>query len=83
MSWISRVATLFQRKKLEKRLDEELAFHLSMREQWNVEQGMIFHTIHNRSNQLAGVCRDHTLARALRRPQPTRGQWCIGIHVDS
>ena len=40
MSWISRVAKLFQQEKLEKRLSEELEFHLAMREQLNAEQGM-------------------------------------------
>src|SRR5882757_1618879 len=40
MAWISRLRALFRRDKLALELDEELAFHLSMREQWNVEQGM-------------------------------------------
>jgi predicted permease len=40
MAWISRLRALFGKEKLAKELDEELAFHLSMREQWNVEQGM-------------------------------------------
>ncbi len=40
MAWISRLRALFRRDKLAHDLDEELAFHLSMREQWNVEQGM-------------------------------------------
>jgi predicted permease len=40
MSWISRVRALFEREKLAKRLDEELEFHLAMREQLNAEQGM-------------------------------------------
>jgi putative ABC transport system permease protein len=40
MAWISRLRALFRRNKLAQDLDEELAFHLSMREQWNVEQGM-------------------------------------------
>src|ERR1700742_2951726 len=45
MAWISRLRalfrhTLFRNDKLTQDLDEELAFHLSMREQWNVEQGM-------------------------------------------
>jgi len=40
MAWISRLRALFRRDKLSLELDEELAFHLSMREQWNVEQGM-------------------------------------------
>jgi len=40
MAWISRLRALFRRNKLARELDEELAFHLSMREEWNVEQGM-------------------------------------------
>jgi putative ABC transport system permease protein len=40
MAWISRLRALLRRNKLTRELDEELAFHLSMREQWNVEQGM-------------------------------------------
>ena len=40
MAWISRLRALFRRNKLAQDLDEELAFHLSMREQWNVEHGM-------------------------------------------
>jgi predicted permease len=40
MAWISRLRALFRRNKLTRDLDDELAFHLSMREQWNVEQGM-------------------------------------------
>ena len=41
MAWISRLRALFRRNKLASDdLDEELAFHLSMREQWNVEHGM-------------------------------------------
>src|SRR6204780_952752 len=40
MSWISRVRALFKRERLEKRLREELEFHLAMREQLNAEQGM-------------------------------------------
>src|ERR1700733_6594652 len=40
MSWRSRVRALFDREKLEKRLGEELEFHLAMREQLNAEQGM-------------------------------------------
>jgi hypothetical protein len=31
---------LFCRNKLNREHDEELSFHLAMREQWNVEQGM-------------------------------------------
>src|SRR5882757_1082250 len=40
MAWISRLRALFRKDKLTREFDEELAFHLSMREQWNVEQGM-------------------------------------------
>jgi predicted permease len=40
MAWISRTRALFKRERLAKDLDEELEFHLSMREQWNVDRGM-------------------------------------------
>jgi hypothetical protein len=40
MAWISRIRGLFGREKVAREQDEELAFHLSMREQLNVEQGM-------------------------------------------
>src|SRR5882757_1989407 len=40
MAWLSRLRALFRRNKLTREFDEELAFHLSMREQWSVEQGM-------------------------------------------
>jgi predicted permease len=40
MSWISSLRSLFEREKLEKSLDDELNFHLSMREQMNLEEGM-------------------------------------------
>jgi macrolide transport system ATP-binding/permease protein len=40
MPWIARVHALLRREKLTKELDEELAFHLAMREQRNIEQGM-------------------------------------------
>ncbi len=40
MAWIPRLRALFKREKLAKELEEELDFHLSMREQWNVDQGM-------------------------------------------
>ncbi len=39
MPWISRVRALFRRKELAQELEEELRFHLSMREEWNVERG--------------------------------------------
>ena len=40
MAWISRLRALLGRDKLAKGLEEELEFHLSMREQWNVAHGM-------------------------------------------
>ena len=40
MAWFSRVRAFFRRGKLARELDDELEFHLSMREQWNVAQGM-------------------------------------------
>jgi predicted permease len=40
MAWISRLRALIGREKLSKDQEEELEFHLSMREQLNVEQGM-------------------------------------------
>jgi hypothetical protein len=40
MAWISRIRALFEREKLAREQDEELTFHLLMREQLNVEQGM-------------------------------------------
>jgi hypothetical protein len=40
MPWISRVRALFRRKELAQELEEELRFHLSMREEWNVERGL-------------------------------------------
>jgi predicted permease len=40
MPWIVRVRALFRRDQLTREHDEELAFHLAMREQRNIEQGM-------------------------------------------
>lgn len=40
MAWIPRILGLFKREKLAKELEEELEFHLSMSEQWNVDRGM-------------------------------------------
>ena len=40
MAWISRIRALFRTEKLTQEQDEELEFHLAMREQLNVEQGM-------------------------------------------
>ena len=35
MAWISRIRALFRREKLAKELDEEIEFHLAMREKWS------------------------------------------------
>ena len=40
MAWITRVRALFRRERLRKEVDEELAFHLAMREERNIEEGM-------------------------------------------
>ncbi len=40
MAWYSRMKMLFGRERLTKDLDDELQFHLAMREQWNVEHGL-------------------------------------------
>lgn len=40
MAWFSRMRALFGREKLARDVEEELEFHLSMREQWNAEQGL-------------------------------------------
>ncbi len=40
MAWISRISALFKREQLAKELEEELEFHLAMREELNKEQGM-------------------------------------------
>jgi putative ABC transport system permease protein len=40
MTWLSRLRALFHRDKLAREQNEELAFHLSMREQWNEEHGL-------------------------------------------
>jgi macrolide transport system ATP-binding/permease protein len=40
MAWIRRMRSLFRKEDLESDLEEELRFHLSMRERRNVEQGM-------------------------------------------
>jgi hypothetical protein len=40
MPWIARVRALFRREELTRELNEELEFHLAMREERNVEQGM-------------------------------------------
>ena len=40
MPWIARVRALFRRHELTREFEEELAFHLAMREERNIEQGM-------------------------------------------
>jgi predicted permease len=40
MAWMSRLRALFRKAKLTREYEEELAFHLSMREQLNVHEGM-------------------------------------------
>jgi hypothetical protein len=40
MGWMSRIRVLWNRDKHSSDLDEELEFHLLMRENWNAEQGM-------------------------------------------
>src|ERR1700677_2045086 len=40
MPWIARVRALFRREELTRELNEEIEFHLAMREERNVEQGM-------------------------------------------
>ena len=40
MAWLSRLRALFGGERLTAEHEEELQFHLSMREQWNVKQGM-------------------------------------------
>ncbi len=40
MAWIRRLRALFRKEELDRDFEEELQFHLSMREQRNVEQGM-------------------------------------------
>lgn len=40
MAWISRLRALLRKEKLTREYEEELAFHLSMREQLNVDEGM-------------------------------------------
>ena len=40
MAWVSRLRALFRKEKLTHEFDEELTFHLSMREQLNMEEGM-------------------------------------------
>jgi predicted permease len=40
MAWFRRLHSLFRKQELEDEFEEELDFHLSMREQRNVEQGM-------------------------------------------
>lgn len=40
MAWFSRMRAWFRRDRQAADLDEELEFHLAMREQWNVDRGM-------------------------------------------
>ena len=40
MGWMSRIRSLWNREKHSSDLDEELEFHLAMREKWNAERGM-------------------------------------------
>jgi hypothetical protein len=40
MTWLRRIGGLFRRDERDSEYDEELRFHLAMREQRNVEQGM-------------------------------------------
>jgi predicted permease len=40
MRWFSRIRALFGRERLADEHEEELQFHLAMREQWNVERGL-------------------------------------------
>ena len=40
MGWIRRMRTLWNREEHSSDLEEELQFHLTMREQWNAEHGM-------------------------------------------
>jgi predicted permease len=54
MAWIARLRALFHRDKLTRDLDEELSFHLSMREQWNIDQGMPSVEAHRDARQRFG-----------------------------
>ena len=40
MAWFSRLQGLFRKEEMAREQDEELQFHLAMREQWNVEKGL-------------------------------------------
>ena len=40
MAWFSRIKALFRRERLGRDHDDEMQFHLAMREQWNVNEGM-------------------------------------------
>ncbi len=40
MGWLRRVTGLFRRESLAKKHQEEMEFHLAMREEWNVSRGM-------------------------------------------
>ncbi len=40
MAWLRKLRALFRRQRLHKELDEEVNFHLDMREQRFLEEGM-------------------------------------------
>ena len=40
MAWTSRLRALFRSERLAQELDEELEFHLAMRQQWNEDRGV-------------------------------------------
>lgn len=40
MAWLSRLRGLFRKDDVAREQEEELEFHLAMREQWNLEQGL-------------------------------------------
>ena len=40
MAWTSRLRALFRSKRFAQELDEELEFHLAMRQQWNEDRGV-------------------------------------------
>lgn len=40
MAWFARLRGLFRKDELAREQDEEIEFHLAMREQWNVEHGL-------------------------------------------
>lgn len=54
MAWISRLRSLFRRNELDKDLEDELTFHLTMREQRNVERGMAHAEAHRDARRRFG-----------------------------